>query len=354
MNLSHVLFTSLLVAPLAIAQNDRPAAPEAPAMPNPKTAEHAPLAMLAGDWLTVCKTEAMPGVPGMEKATENPGTEHIELLCNGLWARSTITGTFDGKPFQGVWLVGYDPQKKNYPSIWVSSQEEPPSSAEGTYDAKTRTWTFTGNSSMGKSRSTMVFADADHATETCVLIDAAGKEMPCMTITRTRAKAGAAREASAHATATVAPEYAPLAAGIGAWTADVVMTMGGQPMMKSQATEVVTPICEGRWFWSDFRSEMMGQPFEGHGLTGYDPVSKTYVAYWIDSMSPFLMTTNGVYDAKTKAFTMHGACILEDGKPGKVKEVQTAQGDDARELQMTFTGAAGESVMTITYHRKKG
>ena len=33
----------------------------------------------------------------------------------------------------------------------------------------------------------------------------------------------------------------------------------------------------GFWQLSAFKSEMMGQPFEGRGATGYDPAKKKYV-----------------------------------------------------------------------------
>ena len=47
----------------------------------------------------------------------------------------------------------------------------------------------------------------------------------------------------------------------------------------------------------EVKSQMMGQPFTGHGMSGYDNVSDKYWATWIDSMSTGVMTSEGTCDA---------------------------------------------------------
>jgi len=53
----------------------------------------------------------------------------------------------------------------------------------------------------------------------------------------------------------------------------------------------------------------MGQPFEGHALTGYDTAAKQYVSWWIDSASALVSHTAGSFDAAEKVCTMSGECI---------------------------------------------
>ena len=348
-----VLFAALAASPLLFAQDDKGAPPAgSPQMPNPKVKQHELLAMFAGDWESVCKTSAMPGVPDMDKPSESTGTEHAELICDGVWLKSTINGTHKGKPFQGVWLAGYDPFQKHYAAIWVSNQDEPSCSSAGTYDAKSKTWTFTGKSPMGPVRNTYVFKDADNSTETCFVKAADGKETQCMQIVRKRGRNASARDATA--TTATSPENAVLAEGVGNWQAVVTHSTPGQPPAVETCTELVVPICEGRWVWSDFKGHLMGTLFEGHALTGYDAKEKKFVSFWIDSCSATSMRTSGTYDAGKKVFTYDGECVDDHGKPMTVHQVATHKDQDTRTLEMTFKGADATHEMKIDYKRIRG
>jgi hypothetical protein len=322
--------------------------------PNPKTNAHEALAALAGDWQTTCKMAAVPGVPGMEKASESTGTEHAELICNGLWLKSTIDSTYQGKPFQGVWLAGYDPFAKTYRSIWVSSQDEPACEATGTWDEKAKTWTFTGKSPMGEVRSQYVFRDNDNSTETCWIVAPDGKETECMQMQRKRAKAAVARDASASTDQAAGKELALLAQNVGNWTAKMTMTMPGQPATEETCTEQIAKICNGKWIWSNFKGSMMGMPFEGHALAGYDPTSKQFVTFWIDSCCATPSRSTGTFDDAKKQFTFSGSALDEHGNPTTVRQICSQPDPDTRTLQMTCTGAQGTHEMKISYSRVKG
>ena len=43
---------------------------------------------------------------------------------------------------------------------------------------------------------------------------------------------------------------------------------------------------------------MMGTPFTGHGMTGYDNVTGKYWSTWTDSMSTGIMVSEGSCDAE--------------------------------------------------------
>src|SRR5687768_8662814 len=80
------------------------------------------------------------------------------------------------------------------------------------------------------------------------------------------------------------PEHAALKQDVGTWDATVEMWMEpGKPPTTSKGTEVNTMGPGGFWLLTAFKSEMMGAPFEGHGMTGYDPAKKVYVSTWVDS-----------------------------------------------------------------------
>jgi hypothetical protein len=323
-------------------------------MPNPKTKQHEALGMLTGHWDTVCKMASMPDMPGMEKASESKGTEHAELICNGLWLKSTIVGTGpDGKPFQGIWLAGYDPFKKHYSSVWVSNQEEPSCVFDGSYDDKAKTWTFTGSTPMGKVRSIYTFKDGDNSTETCYVTDSSGKETECMQIVRKRSKTATVSDATAKAPKAPTKEHALLHEGLGMWDASVKSTVPGQPVTEEKGTENVVAICDGRWTWSDFKGTMMGMPFEGHALCGYDANEKKFVSYWIDSCTPTFSKTTGTYDEAKKQYQFTGTSVCPDGEEATVNQVYSVKDKDTRTLQMAFKGENMSHDMSITYKRAK-
>lgn len=339
--------------PLFAQQPETP--PAAAEMPNPRHPEHDLLKLVVGDWDVVFKTEAMPGVKGMEKATEARGTEHSELLCNGLFLKSVVDSNWQGKPSQGVWIAGYDPFKKHYTGICVSSDVEEcgMSTMAGSYDAKTRTWSWHGSTPQGDVRSAFVFTDADSTHETVYMVGKDGTETKCMEITRRRAKTPRATDASAAVPSTPLAENKRLLADVGEWDATMHIEAGpGQPAMEEKCTESVRAICHGEWTWTDFKGQMMGMPFEGHALTGYDPNSKEYVSFWIDGMTPVAMQTTGTFDDSGNTANFTGATVDEQGQPMSVEQTMTRRGDASRALKMAFKRGDDTMRMNIDYRKR--
>jgi len=72
---------------------------------------------------------------------------------------------------------------------------------------------------------------------------------------------------------------------------------GGPPTVeKGTATRSV--ILGGRVLVEEVTSSMMGMPFTGQGMTGYDNVSGKYWSTWMDSMSTGMMMSEGSCDAQ--------------------------------------------------------
>jgi len=148
------------------------------------------------------------------------------------------------------------------------------------------------------------------------------------------------------------PEHEMLKKDVGTWDATVEMFMqAGAPPSVSKGTDTVSMV-GAFWQVDEFKSEMMGQPFEGRGATGYDPAKRKYVGTWVDSMMPGYYTTEGTYDPATKTLT----AIMEgpgpDGAIAKTKE--TTEWKDADTRVFTMFQPDGKSVMMrITYKRRK-
>jgi hypothetical protein len=353
---NHVVLVAALCAatPFVQAQND-PAKHE---MPNPKHAEHEALKQYVGTWQCKMQMPAMPGVKGMEKPTECDLTETGELLCNGLWLKWSSDGVMGGEPCQGLWLVGYDPFGKKYTSFCLSSHESRPSELAGSHDAKTKAWSWSGECETGSITSTVTWKDADTMVEVVRMTPPGATEPQTMTITRQRSKtaaASASRSGGADpvAQADLAAEQKDLLRLVGDWDAVVKMAIDpAQPPSEEKGTDRVRSICGGRYVWSDFHGKMMGQPFEGHCVVGYDTNAKEYVSYWFDSMSPTWAKTTGNGDAKS--LTLQGRFLCPMGTPMTMNEVMTWKDADTRQAQMEFSGEQGSQKMEITYRRKAG
>ena len=353
---------SRIICVLSLSLTVALGAQEAPAGAayDPKTKAHERLADLVGVWRTETEMAAMPGVPGMEKPTQMTGVERAELICNGLWLHVAGEGTCAGQSCSSLWLLGYDPHAQTYQCIVASSMDDTPCSIEARYDEKTRVWHFRGDSPMGAFRSEYVMEGADRSVETCWSMGEDGKETQFMRSVRTRLTGADAKNTSRapaveqplHGDAVPAP-LAALHADVGTWHCDFRMAMQGQEPMTAKCRETVEPICGGKWTWSTFTGDLMGAPFEGHALTGYDSKTGQVVSFWVDSMNGAAMRTDGTFDAASKTFTMKGTSYDEQGEKQKVASTAKSLGKDQRELRMTFGEGERQHVMTIGYRRAR-
>jgi Protein of unknown function (DUF1579) len=78
------------------------------------------------------------------------------------------------------------------------------------------------------------------------------------------------------------------------------------PAMEETGTAKRAMTLDGRVLVEDVQSSMMGTPFTGHGMTGYDNVTGKYWSTWNDSMSTGLMVSEGTCDAQGKNCTFTG------------------------------------------------
>ena len=157
-------------------------------------------------------------------------------------------------------------------------------------------------------------------------------------------------------TVTAGPEHAILKEDVGTWDAAVELMMPGPAgAPPSKGVEVSVLGCNGLCLVTDFKGEMMGAPFQGHGVATWDGAQKKYVGSWTDSMSPGLGITESTWDAAKK--TMRGTMDTPDGQGGRVKlrsEVQY-MADGKRVFSMFMPGPDGKEMQTmrITYTRRK-
>jgi hypothetical protein len=127
----------------------------------------------------------------------------------------------------------------------------------------------------------------------------AGNEPPQMT-----PEQKAEMEAYAKAGA-IGPQHQSMAAMAGTYKMAIKSWHEpGGPPMEETGTATRKMVMDGRVMVEDVNSSMMGTPFTGHGMRGFDNVSGKYWSTWMDSMSTGLMVSTGTCDAKkTCTFT---------------------------------------------------
>ena len=128
----------------------------------------------------------------------------------------------------------------------------------------------------------------------------------------------------------------------------------GAPPEESTGTVTRSVALDGRVMVEVFNGSMMGMPFEGHGMSGYDNVTGKYWSTWNDSMSSGLMLSEGTCDAK-------GACSFTGSwndpvTKGPVKSRMTTKwtSPTVQVFEMYAPGPDGKEarMMEITYTRR--
>jgi len=157
---------------------------------------------------------------------------------------------------------------------------------------------------------------------------------------------------------TPGPQHEMLKKLAGEWSTTVKFIADpSQPPQESQGTSTMTILMDGRYCQESASGQMMGQPFSGMGITGYDNVTGKYVATWIDNMGTGIMTSTGTADASGKVINWVGT--MSDpmtGKPSKERMITKFVDDNHYTYEMYGTPPGGKKEMkmlTIEYSRKQ-
>jgi hypothetical protein len=156
----------------------------------------------------------------------------------------------------------------------------------------------------------------------------------------------------AQAAGTPGPAHKALDAFVGNWKADVKCSMGeGSESNNSQGTATTKWILGGRFVAEEFHGEMMGKPFTGKCLLGFDNSKQTYKCVWVDDFSTAVYTSEGKADSSNKVITLEGKadCAATGQKDVPRKQVYRVLGPDKYVLEMYNDG---QKQMEITYTRQ--
>lgn len=146
----------------------------------------------------------------------------------------------------------------------------------------------------------------------------------------------------------LAKQAGTYAATVKSWQAP-----GTDPVVES-GSATRTMVLGGRVMVEDFSSTMMGQPFNGHGMSGYDNVTGKHWSTWNDNMSTGVMMSEGSCDAKM-ACTFTGSWVEPVSKTKVTSRMTTRWTNPTTEVfEMFGPGPDGKEfrMMEITYIKK--
>src|SRR5262249_28225517 len=90
---------------------------------------HAVLKPIAGSWTCAVKMWMAPDAPPQE----SPATSESKMIMGDRYLQEEVKGSFQGMPFSGMGITGYDNIKKKYVGAWVDNMGTGVMTSEGTY-----------------------------------------------------------------------------------------------------------------------------------------------------------------------------------------------------------------------------
>jgi hypothetical protein len=146
-----------------------------------------------------------------------------------------------------------------------------------------------------------------------------------------------------------------LASLAGSWTTNSREWMEpGKPPTESTGSVEMKMLLDGRFLHQEFTGSMMGQPYSGIGITGYDNLRKRYVTTWMDSMSTGMFTMEGTASADGKTITLKGQHADPGGGKMTHRAVWKIVDNNTQTFEMFGARQDGKEMkmMEIAYTRK--
>lgn len=155
--------------------------------------------------------------------------------------------------------------------------------------------------------------------------------------------------------ATPGAPHKQLEGAVGSWTTQSKSWMDpSQPPMESSGSCEQKMVLGGRFLQQECTGSLMGNPYTGIGVTGYDNHTKKYVSTWMDSMGTGLYFFEGTGSPDGKTVNMTGSYDDPIEGPMKYRTVTKFMDNNTHVFEMYGTGKSGKEakLFEITYTRK--
>jgi len=128
----------------------------------------------------------------------------------------------------------------------------------------------------------------------------------------------------------------------------------GTPPVEETGSATRSMQLDGRVLVEDYEGTMMGMPFTGQSMTGFDNVIGKYWSTWMDSMSTGMMMSEGTCDAKM-ACTFTGSWndpITQGPKTVRMTTRWTSPTTEVFEMHGPGPDGKEMKMMELTYIKK--
>jgi hypothetical protein len=126
--------------------------------------------------------------------------------------------------------------------------------------------------------------------------------------------------------------------------------------METQGTATIKGLLGGRFVMETIEAPMMGMPWTGHGIYGYDNTTQKHVGTWFDSFGTTMMHFEGTCENSCSVVTMYSSYMDPMTKSMKKMKSVSKTVDDGTvmgELYDVAKDGKETKVMEMTYKRKK-
>ena len=140
----------------------------------------------------------------------------------------------------------------------------------------------------------------------------------------------------------------------GSWTTKTTGWLEGKPAMESTGTCKQKLVLDGHYLQQDYTGDMMGAPFSGINLLGYNNNTKKYESVWLDSMSTAIYYFVGKGSRDGGTITQECSYVDPVRGPAVWRSVTRIKDDDTLKFEMFITPKDGkkEKMMEMTVARK--
>ena len=146
-----------------------------------------------------------------------------------------------------------------------------------------------------------------------------------------------------------------LANSNGEWHQSLTFWMApGAPATNAEADCTNKMILGDRYQESITTGTMMGMPFEGKSVVGYDNARKVFQSTWVDNMGSGIMYLEGKYKESAKTITPKGTAVdAMTGKTESVRQTLKFVDDKTQWMEMYMTKDGKEfKTMEIKFTKK--
>lgn len=128
--------------------------------------------------------------------------------------------------------------------------------------------------------------------------------------------------------ATPGEEHELLCEYVGDWTFEATTFLGPKPET-SRGTANFESVLGGRYVVQKTQGKMLGQPFEGFGLNGFDNLTREYFMIWGDSWSTCIYEMRGKSPKEGEPLVLEGQArdaLSPNGRPWRMVQSWVADG----------------------------